>query len=176
MSSPKVTNWSWQRSIPQFAVMAILMIVAYRIVPNITASRAMAIGAIAYLAYSLISRSILARHHRLGIRAFREGHFGAAIGHYDQSIEFFERYPWIDRFRAVTMMSPSAWSYREMGMLNKAFAESQNDNHESAITGYEAVLKDYPDNEMALQALKMLKTPNREGKQDVRGNADPRST
>jgi hypothetical protein len=87
--------------------MAILMIVAYGIVPNVTASGAMAIGALAYLAYSLFSRRILAKHHRLGIRAFREGHFGAAIGHYNQSIEFFERYPWIDRFRAVTMMSPS---------------------------------------------------------------------
>lgn len=143
--------------------MAILMIVAYGIVLDVTASGAMVIGAIAYLAYSNISRRTLARHHRLGIRAFHEGSYGAAIGHYEKSIEFFERYPWIDRFRAVTMMSPSDWGYREMGMLNKAFAESQNDNHEAAIAGYEAVMKDYPDNEIAVQALKMLKAPNQDG-------------
>ncbi len=164
MSNPKVTNWSLYRSIPQFAVMAILSVIVHWILPDVTVSGSMALGAIAYLAYSFISRIVFAKHHRLGIRAFREGHFEAAIWHYDQSIAFFDRYPWIDRYRAVTMMSPSAWSYREMAMLNKAFAESQNDNHESAIAGYEAVLSDYPHNQMALQALRMMSKPSQNTK------------
>jgi hypothetical protein len=72
--------------------------------------------------YSLGSRMFIARAHRRGMRLSRSQQYAAAIQAYGESYDFFARHTWIDRFRAITMMSPSAISYCEMGLRNIAFS------------------------------------------------------
>jgi hypothetical protein len=64
----------------------------------------------------------IAREHRRGMRLYRSQPYAAAIQAYGESYDFFARHEWIDRFRAITMMSPSAISNREMGLCNIAFS------------------------------------------------------
>ncbi len=63
----------------------------------------------------------IARAHRRGMRLYRSQQYAAAIQSFGESYDFFARHEWIDRFRAITMMSPSAISYREMALCNIAF-------------------------------------------------------
>jgi hypothetical protein len=83
------------------------------------------LGAAAYLTYSLGSRMLISRAHRRGMRLYRSQQYAAAINAYKESYDFFARHTWIDRFRAITMMSASAISYREMALCNIAFCYSR---------------------------------------------------
>ena len=53
-------------------------------------------------------------------------------------------------------MTPSSFSYREMGLLNIAFAYGQLGDGESARTFYEQVIKEYPNNWMAQAVLNLI--------------------
>ena len=99
-------------------------------------SNGIILGAAAYLTYSLGSRMFIARAHRRGMRLYRSQQYAAAIQAYEESYDFFARNTWIDRFRAITMMSPSAISYREMALCNIAFCYSQLGDGEKAESYY----------------------------------------
>src|SRR5205085_9239376 len=87
--------------------------------------RGVILGLGAYLFYSLIvGRLIIARHHRRGIRLVRQRLFAEAITAFEQSLEFFTRHAWVDRFRSITMLSAAGLSYREMALGNIAFCYS----------------------------------------------------
>jgi len=56
------------------------------------------------------------------------------------------------------MMSPSAMSFREMALINIAFAHSQIDNGEKAKHYYQRALDEFPNNGMAIVALRMIES------------------
>jgi len=56
------------------------------------------------------------------------------------------------------MMSPSAMSYREMALINIAFAYSQIGNGKRAKEYYERAQKEFPNSGMANAALKMIES------------------
>ena len=116
----------------------------------------MILGASIYLAYSFGSRYILAAAHRAGIRLSRHGRFKEAIACYEQSYDFFSRYHWIDRYRSVVLMTPSAISYREMALINIAFCHGQLGNGDAAKQYYEKALDEFPDSVMARAGLGMV--------------------
>lgn len=156
MNNPRVVNWSWARVVPQLAALTLAIVTVHWLLPSVKMFEAFAVGAVAFLVYSYGSRFFIGRNHQRGIQAFRKGRFREAQEYYGRSIAFFERHPWVDRYRAITLMSPSTWSYREMGLLNRAFACAQLGDREGAVAGYETVLREYPKNEMAQQALTMM--------------------
>src|SRR5262245_29675923 len=73
-----------------------------------------------YLAYAFGSRALLTGDHRRGIRLFRNHQYAEALPHFEQSQAFFERNAWVDRYRVLVILSPSAASYHEMSLLNQA--------------------------------------------------------
>jgi len=105
---------------------------------------------------SLTLRRTISRHHRMGISEMRLGQFGEAIHSFQRSIDFFERHPWIDRFRWITLLSASSMTYREMGIANIAFAYSQQGDGERARAYYEMCIKEFPDNGVAISALRLM--------------------
>lgn len=121
-------------------------------------SNGMVLGAAAYLAYSVGSRMMIARDHRRGMQLYRQQQYAAAIQAYDESYQFFVRNSWLDRFRAVTMMSPSAISYREMALCNIAFCYSQLGNGEKAEAYYRRALDEFPNSGLAAAALRMIES------------------
>ncbi len=115
-------------------------------------------GAAAYLLYSFGSRQIIARSHRRAIRLALNRRFAEAIPVYQESYDFFTRHSWLDRYRAITMMTPGAMSYREMALINIAFAYSQIGNGGKAKEYYQRASQEFPGSSMANAALKMIES------------------
>lgn len=115
------------------------------------------IGAGIYVAYSLVSRRVITRAHRQGIRLMHQQRYADAVQHFQDSLSFFTRHSWLDHYRAIVMLSPSAMSYREMAMCNLAFCYAQLDRGVEAKSVYQAVLNEYPHNRLAPTALQFLR-------------------
>ncbi|MCA9091467.1 MAG: hypothetical protein KDA90_22865 [Planctomycetaceae bacterium] len=94
--------------------------------------------------------------HRAGIYLVRKQQFEDAIPHFLRSFEFFQRRLWLDKYRAILMLSTTAISYREMALVNAAFCYSQIGDGENARKYYEQCLGLFPDSVLALSALRMM--------------------
>lgn len=154
-SLPVVRKVRWTGALPQFLALAAGLGLGATLSGSQTWG--MLAGSAAYLAYSLGSRGLLARHHRRGIRLSRSGQFEAAICEYQRSYEFFTRHGWLDRFRCVFLMSASAMSYCEMALLNQAFCLSQIGRGAESKATYERALAEFPDSGMAGAALRLIR-------------------
>ncbi len=90
------------------------------------------------------------------MRLTKRGRFAEAIPHYERSLAFFERHAWIDRWRALTMLSSGQLSYREMALVNIAFCYSQLDEGALAESYYRRALAAFPDSVIARTAVRMV--------------------
>ncbi len=106
------------------------------------------------LAYSL--RYFVPLDHRKGMRELKQGNYEEALTYFGKSFEFFSNHVWIDRFRVFTTFSVSRLCYREIAMVNQAFALVCLDRKEEAKILYEECLKEYPENNIVYYALKMM--------------------
>ena len=149
---PVLRQVSWLAAIPHLTVLAILIAAAMTLDPN----NGVIWGAFAYLLYAIGSRRLIARHQRRGMALVKRELYAKAIVEFQASLAFFDRYPWIDRFRCVIMMSASAMSYREMALLNVAFCQSQQGNGRRARESYEACLARFPNSPLARSALRLM--------------------
>lgn len=113
---------------------------------------------LALIAYALVSRRLIAQHHRSGIRAFRRGDLDLAISEMKASYAFFQRHPQLDRFRALTMLSASAMSYRELALINIGFFQAQAGRKDESKAAYRRLMAEFPDNMVGAQTLKMIET------------------
>jgi len=150
---PVVRELRWLYVLPQFAAMAVAIgacIVALGYPAGLYW------GASIYLAYSFGSRAILARHHKSGVRRLRRRRWAEALPCFQRSQAFFERFPWLDRYRQLFLMSPSGASYHEMALLNQAACLVRLDRGFEARQLYERVLDLYPDSPVAEAALKAM--------------------
>jgi tetratricopeptide (TPR) repeat protein len=150
--TPILRQTSWVAAIPQLVALGLAIIVGMLLRPH----DGFMWGAAAYLAYSLGSRYWVPRDHRDGIALIKRQRFDEAIPRFQQSLEFFDRFPWIDRFRSIVLMSPSAVSYREMALANIAFCYTQIGDGKQARCYYEQCLARFPDSGLATAALRMM--------------------
>lgn len=114
------------------------------------------VGALVYLCYSVGAKHLVAADHRKGIRLLQSKKYDQAVRSFERSYEFFSRHLWIDRNRALVMVSPSRISYREMALLNIAFCYGQLGKRMQAIEYYQRTLQEFPRSEVAKAALAML--------------------
>ena len=75
-------------------------------------------GGLTYLTVAWILRLILQRHHRNGMQLLRQKNYKDASVAFQNSYNFFEKYPWIDKYRFVTMFSSNAIPFQQMAMNN----------------------------------------------------------
>jgi hypothetical protein len=152
MSVPVIRRISWLAVVPQLlALGAAIMLARHFQLRDSTL-----VGGIGYLVYSAGSRKILTSHHRAGIRLVREQRFAEAIEKFQRSLLFFDKHRWIDRYRSIVLMSPSALSYREMALANIAFCYSQIGDGAHARQWYEACLAEFPQSGMAQVGLRIM--------------------
>jgi tetratricopeptide (TPR) repeat protein len=156
--APTVRPMSWPGTAVNFAVLASTVTTCWLLVPSV---RSIWVGAALYLAYSVGSRSVIARAHRQGIRLVRRAQFEQAIPYFAESERFFSRHAWIDRFRAIIMLSPAAMGYREMALCNMAFCYPQIGQGAKAKQLYHVALAEYPSNALARTALRMIESGER---------------
>lgn len=150
---PTVRPISWPATIPQLLALAAAVTIGWSVTH---APSGVFWGAAVYLAYSFGSRKFIPRAHRRGVRLSQAQQFEDAIRAHEESYAYFTRHSWLDRYRSITMMSPSAMSYREMALLNVAFAHSQLGNGEKAKEYYQRASREFPNSAIANAALKMI--------------------
>ncbi len=92
------------------------------------------------------------------MKAVKQNDFNGAIEYFKQSVDFFTKKEWLDKYRAVTMFSASKMSYREMALCNIAFCYAQTGRAEKAKALYEEILQEYPDNGIAYYSLNTINT------------------
>ena len=151
-SLPIVRQVAWLSVLPQLVLLFLLMALAGAL--NISSPAV--VGAIAYLTLSFALRLLVPRAHRKGIRLFKQERFAEAVPCFKDSYEFFSRHAWIDRWRAITMLSSSRISYREMALVNVAFCLGQSGQQQEAIAKYRRVLQEFPESKLAETALRMM--------------------
>lgn len=149
---PIVRQIAWISILPQLAVLiGIIAICRW-----LGAERFVLLAALVYLVLSIGVRNALTRHHRRGMRSFKEERFADAIPCFEQSYNFFTAEPWIDKWRYLVLLSSSRISYREMALLNMAFCYGQIGNGSKSLELYERTLREFPGSKMAEAALRLL--------------------
>ncbi|MEO5712218.1 MAG: tetratricopeptide repeat protein [Luteolibacter sp.] len=149
---PIVKQIAWKGLIPQMIVVVTLMWLA----EIVGIKESIPVGAIAYLILSVGLKWLIPHLHRKGIALVKKGRFAEALTEFERSFAFFTAHKRLDDWRAVTILSPSRMSYREMGLLNMAFCCSQIGRHAEALNYYQQVSKEYPGNHIAESALRMM--------------------
>ncbi|MCE9557078.1 MAG: hypothetical protein K8T91_27335 [Planctomycetes bacterium] len=149
---PVVRQMSWAGLVFFAACLGLCVLLGILIDPTRGALFGLAIF---YLWFLCVSR-LIARHHHAAVRLAKKKQFEQAIEEYRQSLAFFERNTWIDRFRFVVMFSLSSISYREMDLLGVAFCYGQIGDGTRSLATYRQCLEEFPDSEMAASALRLL--------------------
>ena len=75
-------------------------------------------GAITYLALAWTLRLIFQRHHRKGMKLLRRKQLSEAAVSFQNSFHFYKKYPWIDKYRFITMFSSNAIPFQQMALNN----------------------------------------------------------
>jgi hypothetical protein len=155
---PTARQISWIATIPQFAALAMAVATGWLVTRS---NIGMMVGVAIYLVYSFGSRHLIPFAHRKGVSLSQNQKFAESIVAHEASYNFFTRHPWLDRYRSIIMMSASAVSFREMALLNIAFAHSQIGNGEKAKEYYRRTLAEFPNSNMAIAALRMIDSVER---------------
>lgn len=127
------------------------------------------IGAGIYISLTVILQALVPRSHRKGIRLLRKQKYAEALAAFQKSRDFFEKNAWVDQYRAITALSSSSMSYREMALLNIGFCYLQIGEREKSKVAYSKTLKEYPDSGLAITALEFFETTEKapEKKEDT---------
>jgi len=149
---PTVRQVAWFSLVPQIFFVGLIILIYYKL----ELKEPILYGALTYLAISLCLRNLLAKSHRQGMKYVKQQQFSQAIPYFEKSVVFFTRNQWIDKFRFITLLSSSKMTYKEMGLCNIAFCYSQIGNGVKAKEYYEITLREFPDNGMAISALKLI--------------------
>jgi tetratricopeptide (TPR) repeat protein len=151
---PTVRLTSWPLVVPQLIIFGVLLTIG----AFLASAYGLFLACGLHLAYSWGSRAVLARAHRRGIRLSSRGLYEAAIAAYQESYSFFTRHRWLDRYRAVTLLMPSAMSYREMALVNTAACYVQLGDGKKAKEYYSRALAEFPGSALAASALKLIES------------------
>lgn len=150
--TPTVRQVSKAALVPQVAIVVAVFLAGRYLWGQL----GVAVAAAVLLAYSYGSRRLIARHHRQGFSLVKQGRFREAIAYFEKSLAFFDAHPWVDRWKAFTMMSSSSASYREMALINIAYCHLQLGEGAAAREQYNLCLKRFPDSGLAQIALRMM--------------------
>ena len=104
-------------------------------------------GGFTYILLAWSLRLILQRYHRKGMQLMRKKHFEKATAAFQNSYRFFTAYPWIDKYRCVTMFSSNAIPFQQMALNNLGICYLYMDKTEKALEVFEKLAEvnaDYP--------------------------------
>jgi hypothetical protein len=149
---------SWRAVALQILAMAALIAVVHLILRPENGFLSMLIGAVIFLILSNGSRYFLLRDHRRAMKLLRARQFRQAIPVFWQSYNFFSRYPWLDDYRAITMLNSAEFGCREMALNNIGYAYVQLEDANNAKAAYEWLLAEFPDSPLAQSAMQTIKT------------------
>ena len=107
-----------------------------------------------YILLSFLLQIFIPTDHNKGIKLIKQEKFEEAIPHFKNSVDFFTKHSWIDKYRSITLLISSRRSFREISLCNLAYCLTQVKRVEEARKMYEDVLIEYPNNIVAKAVLK----------------------
>jgi hypothetical protein len=167
--APVVRRIAWLALALQFGLMFGLSAAGWYVLQSPRGAYA---GLAIFVAYVMFARLVIGSAQRRGMRFVRRELFEQAIPAFKESYEFFTKHAWLDRYRALTMLSASAMSYREMALCNIAFCNTQIGNGREAKSYYQRALVEFPQCGMAASALRMIDTIERSAAQSPSAASD----
>jgi tetratricopeptide (TPR) repeat protein len=115
-------------------------------------------GLVTYIILQAILRYTITLDHRRGIGLYKDKKYKEAIMEFEKSYAFFSKHRWVDKYKSITLLSASRISYLEMALINMAYCYGQIGKGAKSKELYEEALKEFPDSQMALSALRMLES------------------
>lgn len=149
---PTVRQVAWLSLIPHLLIMGILIAIFY----FLNTAEYFLYGALVYVLLAYALRNFIAKSNKRGMKLVKQRQFREAIPFFEQSVAFFTRNSWVDKYRFLTLLSSSKMSYKEMGLCNIAFCYSQTGDGQQAKRYYELVLAEFPDNGLAIAGINMM--------------------
>lgn len=157
MGAPIIRQTAWISVIPQVMVMGLLVLIWY----SLQVEDFVWWGVISYLILSYSLRRLIASEHRQGMMLVKQEKYREAIPHFENSYSFFKQHAWLDKYRYLTLLTSSKISYREMALVNAAFCHGQLGEGQESKGYYERVLQEFPENGIALAALRLINSFDR---------------
>ena len=90
------------------------------------------------------------------VALIKEGKFEEAIPYIKESIDYYDKHPWIDKYRFLLMVSSSKLCIMELLLCNLAYCHLQIGDVKIAKLTYEEVLRRYPENANARVQLQTI--------------------
>ena len=149
---PIVRKIAWTSIIPQLLLIGILTY----IFSLLDFADPFLLGALIYCIVAFGLKNLIAKNHRKGMRLIKQHKFADALPHFEKSVDYFTKNDWVDKYRFLTLLSSSKMTYKEMGLCNIAFCYSQTGGGQKAKQFYEQIIKEFPNNGLAIAALNMM--------------------
>jgi tetratricopeptide (TPR) repeat protein len=157
---PIIREIAWISVVPQLLFMALLLAASFAIFAE--RPTALAMGAGTYLVLSRGLKAILGKHQARGVKLLRADKFDEAIVEFRRSYAFFSAHSWLDRWRYLTLLSSSSYSYRELALCNVAFAQLQMSKVSEALETYRRAVAEFPGCELAHRSIHALEAARTE--------------
>lgn len=149
---PVVKQIAWISAIPQLLLLGSFCYLYY----FFGSQRPVFFGSVSYLFLSASLKASIPRYHRKAIKLVKAHNYQEAILLFEESVTFFIKYSWIDKYRFLILLSSSKMTYKELGLCNIAFCYSQIGEGLKAKEYYQRVLNEYPENSLANTALNFV--------------------
>ena len=140
------------------SIQVLILALIVFLIGSLGISNSLLIGLIMYVVISVFLKTIIPVAQNRGSKYCRRGQFDLAIKEFRISYDFFQRYQWLDKYRAIFLMSLSTVSYVEAALLNMAYCYGKLGSKQKSKEIYERVLFEYPGSELAMNALKNFNT------------------
>lgn len=145
-----------------FGVGVVLVLFAVCFLVTRDPGKAAAAFLLTYYPITMLLRNILQGDHRQGIKRLQENKLEEALVCFEKSEAFFTKHEWVDKYRFLTMLNSSAYSFREMSLQNQAYALIRLERKDEAAQRLEKLLAIAPWREDAAKALEELRAEARQ--------------
>lgn len=139
---PVIRNTNYLYFIPQAAIL--LLIILGLLFFGI--EHYLILGFSLYFLLSIYLKVLVPKWHRKGIFFMKKGNLQTAILAFQRSYEYFQRYSWIDQYRAFTLFSTSQYSYSEMALMNIIWCFEQLGDKKNAVKYHKLLKEKFPGN------------------------------
>jgi tetratricopeptide (TPR) repeat protein len=99
-----------------------------------------------YILLSVYLKIIIPRWHVKGLFYVRKGEYEGASFAFQKSYNFFNKYKWIDTYRALTLFSVSNFGYKEMALMNIIFCNERLGKKDTVKKYHDRLKKEFPEN------------------------------
>ncbi len=141
---PMIDRISWKAMLLQF----LFMVLCYSVAAAFYPEEAFLLGVGSYFLVTVVLKYTMMMPFRKGIAYVRMGHFSDAISSFGQSIEFLDKNPWVDQYRAILLANPSAFSYKELALHNTAFAQNELGEKKEANKTLKRLREEFPESKL----------------------------